>query len=969
MLIVLLQIYFMNYFCIEAFMELNLERRQQQMKYSQKEGLNRWQYHFLLDQYDNSYHSITRIQQSRRELGTIPTKNKYTTKRKNYNKVDAITVNPEQIERQISLALESMKGMLLIRSNTDSSSREAGVHSQLLFPTIRECNSAIADFGDIGDLLRALKLFGKMRKATALYQQIKNQQEYQQNYNQKAIMLVPVPIPTIVTYSTLMSRAVNLNKPIVALRLWNLMITSTHDKKNKIIIDVRAANILMNCYAKLADIESAKRLLNEMKIQQLLKLKKTKKLIEEVSSQTKQQNTIKSSTYFDKIQLPCPNIVTYNTFLNVCQKANDLDSAINAVQDMSLDSTGQNKIQPDERTYTTLIATVARKATLQYGKNDPTLAFTLLRDMIERNIKPNGMTYSALIDVCGRCNRSDLAMTGLRLMLQQKAQEKQQQKANAAAAVGNNNNKNIENGNNKVSNGLETEAANNSNEKNSAEHKYVILPNEVGAWTAAINACGKANRFDTSIRLFYAMYPNFNVQPNTITCGCLTDSLLRGGRIADAVNVLRYMKLHSIPPSEVMYTSLISRASKLVQMENNNKKKKQYHHHHVSYQGKEDATTTESSMQQQDSGIKAIDVYTELIKSLSNIQWSSTSRKSNSKTKEQLMSQKRYQASLSSFLQGGQEETLLRTFLVFQEMKNVGATPDLACFNSLLSACAKAGDIQRAHDILRQMQELYDIDPSDTSWRHMIRAATTAAVSSLKIEIYRKDNNSNDRQVSYEWISNVESIWKQGLSYRRKSSSNQKRNRIVDESYKFVWKPSAESFVTLLSAYIKQAESIRYSHLYHNNAKTSLVVINCYKKVIQLYEDILMGQNNEEMGCDRIDVNILLDHPKGMILILQSIVALDEIIFITRDTYEDNGNLVMTWKDNDNFNNDIDNTDDVLSPWMQQYDLRKMATSIMQLDCLKELNQVPKTNNNNRMERSSSDRVLKIVNSWSIISE
>ncbi len=50
------------------------------------------------------------------------------------------------------------------------------------------------------------------------------------------------------------------------------------------------------------------------------------------------------------------------------------------------------------------------------------LAFNLFDEMInEYHIKPNGMTYCALIDVCGRCGRSDLALKGLRMMLREKA--------------------------------------------------------------------------------------------------------------------------------------------------------------------------------------------------------------------------------------------------------------------------------------------------------------------------------------------------------------------------------------------------------------------------------------------------------------------------------------------------------------------------------------------------------------------
>lgn len=66
---------------------------------------------------------------------------------------------PQLVEQQVMAALESWRAA---RADQQLS------WNVLLFPTIRECNTALATFGDEGDLLRALRLFGKMRKAAAL---------------------------------------------------------------------------------------------------------------------------------------------------------------------------------------------------------------------------------------------------------------------------------------------------------------------------------------------------------------------------------------------------------------------------------------------------------------------------------------------------------------------------------------------------------------------------------------------------------------------------------------------------------------------------------------------------------------------------------------------------------------------------------------------------------------------------------
>lgn len=103
---------------------------------------------------------------------------------------------------------------------------------------------------------------------------------------------------------------------------------------------------------------------------------------------------------------------------------------------------------------------------------------------------------------CSRCRRPDLALNGLRLMLYEKK----------------------------------------------AENRTKPLVNEVGAWTAAITACGKNGRVDTAQRLFDAMQRQFSVKPNIITCGSLADSLVKAGRVEDCIRILQFMKSEGIAP-------------------------------------------------------------------------------------------------------------------------------------------------------------------------------------------------------------------------------------------------------------------------------------------------------------------------------------------------------------------------------------------------------------------------------------
>jgi pentatricopeptide repeat protein len=83
------------------------------------------------------------------------------------------------------------------------------------------------------------------------------------------------------------------------------------------------------------------------------------------------------------------------------------------------------------------------------------------------------------------------------------------------------------------------------------------LFNEVGAWTAAINACGKAGRIDTAMKLFKTMQ-RFSVKPNAVTCASLTDSLVKAGKITETLEVLQYMKNEGLSPGTYFQLNCIT---------------------------------------------------------------------------------------------------------------------------------------------------------------------------------------------------------------------------------------------------------------------------------------------------------------------------------------------------------------------------------------------------------------------------
>ena len=573
------------------------------------------------------------------------------------------------------LLLDALNKIKKMKRNKDSV-----LPPSKLFPHVRQCNAALATFGDSGDFTRALRLFTQMRKSASLFYMIPQERfsPLEHHHSLSSIDLIPVPPkPTLVTYSTLMSRAISLRKPRVALRLWRLLQTqpnfftnvisrkrrdgrnantdtssymdpSTLHKLEKedaaIVPDVIFCNTLMNAYAKMGDYKAAKAILNSM-------LGK------------------KGVPTHEGIPKVKPTAVTYNTLADACKVAGELGAALDVPELMISQSeeTGDKTLLPDLRTYTTLISTVARKSIDNQekrdirsgGEKDPDMAFALLNRMKHEGIVPNGVTYSALIDVCRRCNRVDMALNGLRTMLKQKA------KANLASK--------------------------DTTKRPIYHHKP--LQNEAGAWTAAINACGKAGRTDTAIRLFRTMQ-KVGVKPSSWTCACLSDCLLKSTpiRIKELEEVLQYMKGAGLVPSEVMYTSLMGVALELSQKGTR-----------ITKDGLQVQLIDNLSIDSEDTTTAAIFLFKQLMRSL--------------------------------LMQTEKEDMMLKVFLVFQEMKNVGMLPDVAVYNSLLRACAVTGNIERAQSVLRRMK-MDGIVPNRGTLKEAVTLAQNARRSEFALSVW-----------------------------------------------------------------------------------------------------------------------------------------------------------------------------------------------------------------------------------------
>jgi pentatricopeptide repeat protein len=577
-------------------------------------------------------------------------------------------------------------------------------------------------------------------------------------------MVSDPPKPTLVTYSALMSRAVSLGKPRVALRLWNLMRSQrnfytrvNHSDCDSVIDDdlvipdVIFCNTLMNAYAKLGDHESARSILNAM-------------------------TDAVDGPRHDGIPPTEPTVVTYNTLADACKVAGELGQALEVLDLMTSHAHASRdaSLLPDARTYTMIISTVARKSrrmgerrgeddcasharrdVRSGGEKDPDEAFTLLYRMIEDGIAPNGMTYCALIDVCGRCSRTDLALAGLRIMLKQKS-------------IGG------------------------RDEAGGSAYQQQALFNEVGAWTAAINACGKSGRTDTAIRLFRTMQ-KFGVKPNSVTCGCLTDCLLKTNpiRIAETLEVLQYMKSESLVPGEVMYTSLMGIALTLADKSVILKDGLQ-----VKIVNKFNEPSRSSSLESEGGTPEAIVLYAELMRCLIH--------------------------------DGDDSSMLIKVFLVFQMMRNAGATPDLACYNALLRACAISGDIEKTEDVLRRMKA-DGIEPTSNTWRGTLKAARKARRSDV-----------------------ADFVWDAAVTYPNKDVAP--------------FTPQGSDVELLMSIYVNELGGISGDHALRN-------ILN--RKVISLYEGIVSKSEERGLHHESLSVDEIEENQDFMLSVLRAAVSFE----------------------------------------------------------------------------------------------
>ncbi len=281
----------------------------------------------------------------------------------------------------------------------------------------------------------------------------------------------------------------------------------------------------------------------------------------------------------------------------------------------------------------------------------------------------------------------------------------------------------------------------------------------------------------------------------------------------------------------------------------------------------------ESGRNASKAGPRAIDVYTGLMKSMmrgSSSVGTITSVTSGSTTNTATT-----------------QSMLLKVFLVFQEMKGAGGRPDVACYNSLLRACARAGDVAKAQDVVREM-EGDGFVPNDVTWKQLLKAAARSKNSLVAEQTWNVARGAtNTTGSSYQWKPDMEAFEALIAAY---------------------W---GEAFLSSASAGIDGAGTINSRVVTTTTPPKPTKSFLLMSKIIDLYEEVQMhsfSKNNKTIlsgatennindinGLSNLDLEELQGNQRLMLMILHSAVSME----LQNDGGKESGAVAKNTSDSD----------------------------------------------------------------------
>lgn len=436
-----------------------------------------------------------------------------------------------------------------------------------------------------------------------------------------------------------------------------------------------------------------------------------------INAYAKVKNTENAFKLFEKIQSLKikPNIITFNTLIDLCARNANSTMAIEILQTMQ----EEYKIVPDDFSYASVVHSFCQEGKI-------TNAVEFVGNMISLGIKPANITYSVLLYGLGKYGNIDAAFNIIKK----------------------------------------------------------VKPNVI-MMSSLIHACGLNNELDLALLLYNEMLNSTNsiTKPNSITCSSLIDVFLKAGKIDVAFKIIQDMKHFGIKLNEVTYTSIITELSRLKQLDQIVEI--------LSLRNDEAMLSNDEIILESDNNIESDSITREYIINLSPIFPQSaittinrgSNNTNNNKPERYNNLIDEYELKKSSGIRPNvtdyhnliesiynytlninhltkdvvyqtkhmKYDELFRLYLVFQEMRASGIKPDTGVFNTLINACAVAGDIEKALETVQVMQS-EGISPDVITYTSLIKACVInggSKVTSIAEDLFETMQQRTNHFSSY----------------------------------------------------------------------------------------------------------------------------------------------------------------------------------------------------------------------------
>jgi len=284
---------------------------------------------------------------------------------------------------------------------------------------------------------------------------------------------------------------------------------------------------------------------------------------------------------------------------------------------------------------------------------------------------------------------------------------------------------------------------------------------------------------------------------------------------------------------------------------------------------------------------KAVDIYSELMSTL--IATTKTTQKSLPLPRGR--EPPRSKDSPDATVEAASNE-LFQVTMVFREMKASGVVPDLGSYHTLLRSCANSGDIDRAQEILKEIQDpAVDLEPNDRTWRAILRAAGKAKRSDMVLKTWNAavaDMGDNSSEHDQKVGSVAETRRVSSTSVTSMNATTLKRKKRKNNSL------SVHTFRTLLTALLVCAWDLRKSDL-HASVQIYKMIIKCYNALRSSSSSNVTERSSSStsvaetktasskmkssyMGMHLLDSNAAMQNPQIMASILQAVVNLEYLL-------------------------------------------------------------------------------------------